>query len=86
VTRKHLGRTGQPASDHDGTPNAGLALLTSREREVLRLTALGLTAHEIGKKLFISKRTVESHRDNMRRKLALRNMVELVRFAIRNGL
>jgi DNA-binding NarL/FixJ family response regulator len=60
--------------------------LTAREREVLQLTAEGLTGIEISERLFISPRTVETHRANLMRKLGLRNQRELVRFATEKGL
>jgi DNA-binding NarL/FixJ family response regulator len=60
--------------------------LTAREREVLQLTAEGLSGLEIGDRLFISSRTVESHRANLMRKLGVRNQKELVRFALQRGL
>ena len=57
--------------------------LTDREREILRLAAEGLTNGEVGQKLFISARTVESHRANMMKKLNLRTQTDIVRFAVR---
>jgi len=60
--------------------------LTSREREVLQLSAEGLTGAEISGRLFISPRTVEIHRANLMRKLGLRNQTDLVRFALRRGI
>lgn len=60
--------------------------LTSREREVLQLSAEGLTGAEISARLFISPRTVEIHRANLMRKLSLRNQTDLVRFALRRGI
>jgi two-component system response regulator NreC len=57
--------------------------LTERERLVLHLAAGGLSNPDIGKKLFLSPRTVESHRANLMRKLSLRSQTDLVRYAIR---
>lgn len=57
--------------------------LTERERLVLRLAAEGASNPDIGKKLFISPRTAESHRANLMRKLSLRSQTDLVRYAIR---
>ncbi len=57
--------------------------LSARERLVLQFSAEGNTAAQIGKQLFISSRTVESHRGNLMRKLLLRTQTDLVRFAIR---
>jgi DNA-binding NarL/FixJ family response regulator len=60
--------------------------LTSREQEVLRLLAEGLSTKEISDKLFISPKTVENHRANIMKKLDLHSTFELVRFAARIGL
>jgi DNA-binding NarL/FixJ family response regulator len=56
--------------------------LTPREREVLQLTAEGFTGAEIADKLFISPRTVESHRARVLHKLGLKNQKEMVRYAL----
>lgn len=61
-------------------------LLSSREIEVLKLIADGLSNAEIGAKLFISPKTVKAHRENLMKKLDLHNVVELVRYAIDNRL
>ena len=60
--------------------------LSERERDVLYLLALGYTNQEIGKKLFISVRTVDTHRAHIMRKLSLETRAELVLFALANGL
>ena len=60
--------------------------LSDREREVLRLLALGHTNQEIAKQLFISVRTAETHRAHIMRKLQLSTRAELVRYAIEHGL
>ncbi len=60
--------------------------LTDREREVLQLIADGLTNAGVSKRLFISCRTVESHRANIRKKLKLKNEAEIVRYAVEKGL
>lgn len=57
--------------------------LSGRERVVLQLAAEGHNTAEIAKELFISPRTVETHRANLMKKLALRSQTDLVRFAIR---
>jgi DNA-binding NarL/FixJ family response regulator len=62
------------------------ASLSSREREVMQLAAEGNTNAEIGKRLFISRRTVEIHRANMMQKLGLRNQTELIRYALKRGI
>ena len=60
--------------------------LTARERLVLHLAAEGLNNVEVGAKLFVSPRTVETHRAHLMSKLGLRTQTDLVRFAIRKGL
>ncbi|MBW1741129.1 MAG: response regulator transcription factor [Deltaproteobacteria bacterium] len=60
--------------------------LTSREQQVMRLLAEGLSTKEIAKKLFISPKTVENHRANIMNKLDLHSTIELVRYAVRLGL
>jgi two-component system response regulator NreC len=70
----------------EGTPPDAYERLTTREREVLQLTAEGLTSAAIGARLFISPRTVESHRANLLRKLGLRSQTDVLRYALRRGL
>ena len=60
-------------------------LLSDREFQVMRLLALGFTNREVGSKLFIGVKTVDTHRANMLRKLNLRNNADIARFAIQNG-
>jgi two-component system response regulator NreC len=60
--------------------------LSDREREVLRLLALGHTNQEIAKQLFISVRTAETHRAHIMQKLRLTSRAELVRYALANDL
>ena len=69
-------------------PDSPMALepLSERERDVLNLIALGYTNQEIGKTLFISVRTVDTHRAHIMRKLRLETRAELVNFALANGL
>jgi two-component system, NarL family, response regulator NreC len=67
-----------PAGPPDG--------LSEREAEVLRLIALGHTNSEIGEQLFLSVRTVETHRAHIQQKLRLSSRAELVRYALERGL
>ena len=60
--------------------------LSEREREVLRLLALGHTNQEIAKQLYISVRTAETHRAHIMQKLRLSSRAELVRYALERGL
>lgn len=60
--------------------------LSERERDVLRLIALGHTNAEVAEQLYISIRTVESHRAHIQQKLGLSTRAELVRYALEHGL
>ena len=60
--------------------------LTDREVEVLRLIALGHTNNEIAEQLFLSVRTIESHRAHIQQKLSLTTRADLVRYALEHGL
>jgi DNA-binding NarL/FixJ family response regulator len=60
--------------------------LTTREREVLHLAAEGHTNTEIAARLFISPRTVETHRAHLMRKLDLHSQTDLIRYALRRGI
>ncbi len=60
--------------------------LSSREQQVMRLLAEGLSTKEIAEKLFISPKTVENHRSNIMHKLGLHSIIELVRYATKLGL
>jgi two-component system response regulator NreC len=71
------------ASEPDAEPEDDLS---GREREVLRLIALGHTNGEIAEQLFLSIRTVESHRAHIQQKLGLAGRAELVHYALDHGL
>jgi DNA-binding NarL/FixJ family response regulator len=60
--------------------------LSDREREVLQLVAEGKSSKEIAEGLFISVRTADTHRRNIARKLKLRSVAELTKYAVREGL
>ena len=60
--------------------------LSKREQEILVLISKGLTSQLIGKTLYISKHTVETHRKNILRKLDFNSSTELVKFAVQQGL
>jgi len=62
-----------------------LGTLSDRERDVLQLLALGYTNQEIAARLFISVRTVDTHRAHIMLKLALKTRAELVMFSLANG-
>ena len=74
------------AAEAEARARAEADPLSEREREVLRLLALGHTNQEIAKLLFISVRTAETHRAHVMQKLRLSTRAELVRYAIRQGL
>jgi DNA-binding NarL/FixJ family response regulator len=71
----------QPGQEAPDTPR-----LTDRETQVLRLVATGLTYKQIAERLVLSHRTVQNHVQNTLAKLHLHNRVELVRYALDNGL
>jgi two-component system, NarL family, response regulator NreC len=68
------------------SPTGALAELSDRELEVLRLIALGHTNNEIAQQLFLSVRTVETHRAHIQQKLGRSTRAELVRYALDNDL
>jgi DNA-binding NarL/FixJ family response regulator len=70
----------------DDPSRAPASRLTPREEEVVKLVAESYTSDEIGRKLHISRRTVERHRENLLAKLGIRDRVELTRYAIRHRL
>ncbi len=72
--------------DAESEDSAGLGDLSTREQEVLALTAEGFSSREIGQKLFISPKTVDTYRSRIMDKLGLTHRSELVRFALRVGL
>lgn len=69
--------------EHDPDP---LKKLTERERDVLTMTAEGFSSSEIGEKLFISPKTVDTYRSRIMQKLELNHRSQLVRFALQSGL
>jgi DNA-binding NarL/FixJ family response regulator len=73
-------------SDAPAAPDVPTPRLTDRETEVLRLVAKGLSYKQIADRLFLSHRTVQNHVQNTLRKLQLHNRVQLVRYAIEQGL
>jgi two-component system response regulator NreC len=61
-------------------------ILSEREREVLKLTAMGFTSREIGEQLALSPKTVDTYRERVMMKLNIEHRPEIVRFALRAGL
>ena len=74
------------AKSHSTDDENKEGLLSKRELEVLKLFAEGMTNQEIADKLFISIRTVESHKNHIMARLELKTTVDLVKFAIRNNI
>jgi len=74
------------AAESEERKRAASDPLSEREREVLRLLALGHTNQEIAAQLYISVRTAETHRAHIMRKLGLASRAELVRYALDNGM
>ena len=79
-----LSKTSMNASSFKGIDI--LSQLTERETEILKLIAEGYSNKEIGEKLFISHRTVDTHRTNLMKKLDVTNIAGLIKFAIQNGI
>ena len=72
-----------PEKESDPSP---IDRITKRETEIIALVVEGFSSPEIAKKLFISRRTVDTHRNNIMQKLDLSNTASLVRFALENNL
>jgi len=70
----------------DSVPPDPYESLTSREREILQMTAESQSSASIGRRLYISPRTVEIHRQNAMRKLGLKSQSELIRYALKKGI
>jgi DNA-binding NarL/FixJ family response regulator len=73
-------------SPADSDEGQGWRTLTPREREIVQMLAEGKSNKEIAARLTISVKTVETHRATVMRKLDINSIVELVHYAIRNGL
>jgi DNA-binding NarL/FixJ family response regulator len=83
------GRFGGMAGSASGSPERDPlrgSALTSREREILQLVAEGETHQHIADRLFISVRTVDTHTNNIMKKLNLHDTASLVTYAIKNGI
>jgi DNA-binding NarL/FixJ family response regulator len=81
-----LGEYRRLAEGPEASGDPGLPRLTDRETEVLRLVAKGLSSKQIAERLVLSHRTVQNHVQNTLRKLQLHNRVQLVRYALEQGL
>lgn len=78
VVDEYVARTG-------GIPDP-LAALTPRQREILQLVAEGHTSKDIAQRLGLSYRTIETHRNQLMKRLGVTDLTGLVRFAVRSGL
>lgn len=74
------------ASILEGADQSTASLLSSREREVLQLIAEGLSTRDIGERIHVSVKTVETHRQQIMRKLNAKSVAELTKIAVREGL
>ena len=79
VVREYLTRS-------EKTDSTVFSMLTSREREVLQLLAEGRSTSEIARRLSVSVKTVETHRQRIMTKLNIHSLAELIKYAIREGL
>lgn len=70
----------------NNTESGSAGLLTERETEIIKLIAEGFSNKEIGAKLFISHRTVDTHRTNLMKKIQVENIAGLISYAIKNGI
>ena len=74
------------SGESPGGRDDSYALLTAREKEVLKLTAEGHTLREIAEILIISPKTVEGHKTNLMTKLNVHNRTDLIKYAVRKGI
>jgi len=70
----------EPAKDKE------MNVLSSREKQILQMVVEGLSNQDIADKLFISIRTVESHKNHIMQKIGIKSTVELIKYAIRNNI
>lgn len=80
-------RVSRDAIEHDlvGDPPRLLERLTRREREVFEMLIRGHSNDDVALQLFISRRTVETHRQRIMKKLSARSLLEMVRLSVRHG-
>ena len=86
VVEAMLNRNSREFSSKTAESNNDDELLTQRENQILQLLAKGLTNKEIADKIFLSIRTVETHRMHIMQKLNVDNFAELVKYAISKGI
>jgi DNA-binding NarL/FixJ family response regulator len=83
LVKKYVGNL---QSNEHGITEEGMKTLSSREIEILKLWGNSMTNPEISEKLFISVRTVESHKNHIMQKLNLKTTVDMLKFAIKNNI
>jgi DNA-binding NarL/FixJ family response regulator len=81
LLQRYVGKIGT-----ENTQHYGLNLLSQRQIEVLKLWGESFSNQEIAEKMFISQRTVETHKNHIMQKLNLKSTVDMIKFAIRNNL
>src|SRR5207237_5480508 len=84
--RLAVDRVNQHLLERPAGDRAPLDVLSAREREVFRLLVLGCSNEQVAERLGISRRTVETHRSRILKKLRVHSAVELLRVASRHGL
>ena len=75
-----------PPTRTESPPQASVKLLSPREQEVLKLLAQGYTNKEVATQLFLSVKTIETHRARIANKLGLRSRADFTRYAFEVGL
>ena len=86
ILRQIIVQQHQNTSTNTSTPNTSNAQFTARENEVLQLLCKGLSVTEIADKLFLSAKTIESHRSTLLKKTNSKNTINLILFAFKNKL
>jgi DNA-binding NarL/FixJ family response regulator len=86
ITHLLLNKYINTLKSESGLTSSGLNNLSARETEILKMWGKSHSNKEIAEKLFISVRTVESHKNHIMQKLNLKTIVDLVKFAIKNNL
>ncbi len=86
LLQKYINTMNPDSSSENDEYDDDSSALSSRQIEILKLWGDGLTNQEIADKLFISVRTVETHKNHIMQKLNLKSSVDLMKFAIRNNI
>ena len=85
LTHMVLNRYISGLNNHDNDANGEVSRLSTRQLEILKLMGESLSNQEIADHLFISVRTVETHKNHIMQKLNLKNTVDMIKFAIKNS-